>query len=62
MVNTVEAVTKAPTTRLIAQRIADAGEAARPQATLDAADFWTIRPDEPEEFAGHYPAAQREGE
>lgn len=41
----------------IDQRIAEAGKAAMPQATLDAADFWTIRPDEPADFAANYPAA-----
>lgn len=62
MTETVEAVAPTPTNRSIAQRIADAGEAAMPRATLDAADFWTVRPDEPEDFAGNYPAAQRESE
>lgn len=92
------AVVKLACGRSIAQRIADAGAAAMPEATLDAAnnwadlrvdlsnshpeeraghldgldaatkvdlfqtadsipDFWTIRKDEPADFAGNYPAA-----
>lgn len=46
-----------PTTATIEQRMADAAEDAMPQATLDAADFWTIRPGEDENFAANYPAS-----
>lgn len=38
---------------------ADACDAAMPEATFDAANYWTIRPDEPENFAANYPAAAK---
>jgi hypothetical protein len=45
--------------RSIAERMAEAGEAAMPEATLAAVDdYWTVRPGEPADFAANYPAAQ----
>lgn len=47
--------------RSIAERMAEAGADAMPQATLDAVDYWTVRPDEPDDFAACYPAAPTTG-
>ena len=70
MIDINETATKAPTgddlsgvalyprgRRSIEERMAEAGDAAMPQVTLDAVDYWTVCPDEPENFAAQYPAA-----